>query len=54
MFRLEYWVGKKHLETIIVSATSAICYHKRNQLKETTHRLGELRVVKIQPKLSIF
>jgi hypothetical protein len=54
MYRLEYWIGKNHLETILWSAPAAICYHKRNQLRATTHRLGELKVVKIQPKLSIF
>ena len=47
MYRLEYWVGKKLKEIVVISAPKLYLYAVRNRIKQTTHKTGVLKVVKI-------
>jgi hypothetical protein len=47
MYRLEYWVGKKLKEIVVISAPKIYIYSTKKRLKNSTHKNGVLKVVKI-------
>lgn len=47
-YSLKYYVNNVCKETVIVNAPKAVCYWKKNQIKNTTHKLGTLKVEKVK------
>ena len=48
MYNLEYWIGKKFVETTLYNKPIGVCRWKEKQLKETTHKMGEFKLKPIE------
>jgi hypothetical protein len=44
-YNLEYWIGNKHVETVLYNIPKSIAKWKEKQLKKTTHTMGVFKYV---------
>ena len=44
MYNLVYYIGKIKQETVMVNQPIALCTWKKNQIKNSSHRLGRLEI----------
>lgn len=42
-YNLEYWIGKKHVETVMYNVPKSLAIWKAKQLKKTTHTIGTFK-----------
>jgi len=53
LYTLEYYLGKKKVETIMYELPLALCRWKKKVLINSTHSKGKFKIVKIKTKNSI-
>lgn len=47
-YNLEYWIGNKHIETIIYNLSKSLCTYTVNKLNKTnSYKLGEFKYIQI-------
>lgn len=47
MYKLNYYINGRLLETVLINAPYGVCKWKMNEVKNSTHRMGTLKIEKI-------
>jgi hypothetical protein len=50
MYKLTYYLGGRLLETVVRSAPYGVCKWRMNEIKDSSHKMGTLKIERVWVK----